>query len=460
MIKTVSTSEPNFETAFDAIRNRLERLERISSPSAQRKTEEIFGRPLSPREVVQQIIHDVRAKGDEALLDYTRRLDGCELTAEDLKVTDRDCSDAYEQVPPELLAAIRAATENVRRYQQHIKIASPQDFVQEGARIETRYQPLASVGVYVPGMLGAYPSTPIMAIVPAKVAGVERVVVTTPPAKDGKIAAATLVAAKEAGADEIYRVGGVQAIAALAFGTDTIPRVDKVVGPGNLFVMLAKKEIFGQADIDLFAGPSEILIIADAVANEDYVAADMLSQAEHDPMASAILVTTSEHLAEAVIDQIEAQLAKLPTRAVAQEALDNYGLIVVASTIDEAIAIADQMAPEHLEIITAQPAEVGARIRNAGAIFLGPHTPEVVGDYIAGSSHILPTGGTARFFSGLSVNDFLRKTAVIEYSFAALRNVLGQLTAIGTAEGFAAHVASAQIRFPKTHKPTGRGRKK
>ena len=449
MIDIIKATDSGFETALTRILRRLEIFEQTASPSAERRTREIFGKPLTPREVVRKIVEDVRKDGDEAVLEYIRQIDSCELTAEQLEITQDEIDTAYEGVSEQLIDAIRQSIKNVESYQETIKLAERHKFERQGATIDTIYRPLKSVGVYAPGGLGAYPSTIVMAVVPARVAGVERVAVTTPCDSSGAISPATLVAAKEAGAHAVYRVGGAHGIAALAFGTETVERVDKIVGPGNLFVMLAKKEVFGHVDIDMFAGPSEILIIADAVANESYIAADMLSQAEHDTMASAILVTTSEQLAEAVAEELDRQIEELPSGHIAAEALENYGLIAVVETLDECIEIADRIAPEHLEVITAQPQEVAPKLRNAGAIFVGPHTPEVVGDYIAGSSHILPTGGTARFFSGLSVNDFLRKTAVIEYTPAALRGVLDHLVEIGVAEGFAAHVASAKIRFPE-----------
>ncbi len=449
MIEIVKAADSGFEAAIGRILRRLETFERAASPSAERRTRQIFGKPLTPREVVRKIVEDVRKDGDEAVLEYIRQIDACELTAEQLEITQDEIDTAYEGVSEQLIDAIRQSIKNVEQYQETIKIEGRHKLEREGATIDTIYRPLKSVGVYAPGGLGAYPSTIVMAVVPARVAGVDLVVLTNKKKKTGAVSPATLVAAKEAGADAVYRVGGAHGIAALAFGTETVERVDKIVGPGNLFVMLAKKEVFGYVDIDMFAGPSEILIIADAVANESYVAADMLSQAEHDTMASAILVTTSEQLAEAVADELDRQIKELPTGAVAAEALENYGLIAVVETLDECIEIADRIAPEHIEVITAQPQDVTPKLRNAGAIFVGPHTPEVVGDYIAGSSHILPTGGTARFFSGLSVNDFLRKTAVIEYTPAALRGVLDHLVEIGVAEGFAAHVASAKIRFPE-----------
>jgi len=449
MIEIVKAAESGFETALARIVRRLEMFERAASPSAEQRTRQIFGKPLTPREVVRKIVDDIRKNGDDAVLEYIRQIDSCELDAEHLEITEDEIETAYEGVSEQLIDAIRQSIRNVESYQETIKLEGSHKFERQGATIETLYRPLKSVGVYAPGGLGAYPSTIVMAVVPARVAGVERVVVTTPCDSSGAVSPATLVAAKEAGADAVYRVGGAHGIAALAFGTETVERVDKIVGPGNLFVMLAKKDVFGYVDIDMFAGPSEILIIADAVANESYIAADMLSQAEHDTMASAILVTTSEQLAEAVAEELDRQVEALPTGNTAAEALENYGLIAVVETLDECIEIADRIAPEHLEVITAQPQQVTPKLRNAGAIFVGPHTPEVVGDYIAGSSHILPTGGTARFFSGLSVNDFLRKTAVIEYRPAALRGVLDHLVEIGLAEGFAAHVASAKIRFPE-----------
>jgi len=450
MIEIVNVSELSFQTALELIRRRFDALEQAS---------EAGGDVLSPIAIVRRIVKGVRERGDAALLEFTRQYDGCTLTAETLRVTEEEIEQAYELVTVELIEAIRTVIANVTEYQQHILLAAPDDFTRDGVTIQTRYEPLEAVGVYVPGGLAAYPSTLVMAAVPARIAGVERIAVTTPPDTDGAVPAPTLVAAKEAGVTELYRVGGAQAIAALAHGTPTIPRVDKIVGPGNLYVMLAKKEIFGHADIDLFAGPSEILILADATANESYIAADMLSQAEHDPLASSILLTTSQQLAEADGKEIEQQLETLATRDVATQSIDRYGLIVVADTIEQCIGLCNDLAPEHVEVMTTQPNETVAKIRRAGAIFIGTHTPEVVGDYIAGTSHILPTGGSARFFSGLSVNSFLRKTAVIEYSASGLREALPHLRALGNAEGFAAHVASANVRFPKPDENNAKSQK-
>lgn len=449
MIDIIKATDSGFETALTRILRRLEIFEQTASPSAERRTKQIFGKPLTPREVVRKIVEDVRKDGDEAVLEYIRQIDACELTAEQLEITQDEIDTAYEGVSEQLIDAIRQSIKNVESYQETIKLEERHKFERQGATIDTIYRPLKSVGVYAPGGLGAYPSTIVMAVVPARVAGVERVAVTTPCDSSGAVSPATLVAAKEAGADAVYRVGGAHGIAALAFGTETVERVDKIVGPGNLFVMLAKKEVFGHVDIDMFAGPSEILIIADAVANESYIAADMLSQAEHDTMASAILVTTSEQLAEAVAEELDRQIEELPTGDIAAEALENYGLIAVVETLEECIEIADRIAPEHLEIITAQPQEVTPKLRNAGAIFVGPHTPEVVGDYIAGSSHILPTGATARFFSGLSANSFLKRTSIVSYTQSALAEDAGAIAAIARAEGFHAHALSAEIRTKK-----------
>jgi len=351
------------------------------------------------------------------------------------------------RIPAPLWAALKKAAENVRRYQEHVLIRQPGELRVGGRTMHARYRPIDVAGVYVPGGLAPYPSSVIMGAVPALVAGVRRVYVCSP-ARDGAINPAVLAAAKASGITEVYCLGGVAAIAAMAFGTATIPRADKVVGPGNYFVMLAKKEIYGYADIDLFAGPSEILVLADDTADPAWVAADMLSQAEHGMMACALLVTTSHELVQRVREKISEHLAALPNRSVAEESMNLYGAAIVAESVDQCIDLANRIAPEHLEILLAQPERYVERIENAGAIFVGPHTPEPVGDYIAGSSHILPTGGTARFFSGLSANSFLKRTSIVRYSPEALAEDAADIAAIARAEGFHAHALSAEIRNP------------
>lgn len=396
---------------------------------------------------VQEIIENVRDRRDEALFDYTRRFDGADIDSRSIMVTEEEIAQAYEQVDPKLLAVIRKALVNIRTYHEKQRQNSWFESSDKGIILGQKVTALQRVGVYVPGGKAVYPSSVLMNIVPAKVAGVDEIIMTTPPGKDGVVNPSTLVAAKEAGADHIYKVGGAQAVAALAFGTQSIPKVDKIVGPGNIYVALAKKAVFGHVSIDSIAGPSEILVLADETANPRYVAADLLSQAEHDEMASAILITTSRELAEKVSDEVDRFVARLSRREIIEKSLDNYGYILVADTMEEAVAAVNEIASEHLEIVTANPFDVMTRVRNAGAIFLGTYSSEPLGDYFAGPNHVLPTNGTAKFFSALSVDDFIKKSSIISYSREALQEIYQDVAQFAECEQLTAHANSIKVRF-------------
>lgn len=398
-------------------------------------------------EQVAKILRDVRETGDEALSAYTKKFDGADVTKETILVTPQEIEEAYRQVPEELLGVIRAALRNIEEYHAKQKQYSWFDSKPDGSILGQKVTPLERVGVYVPGGKAAYPSSVLMNILPARVAGVEEILMVTPPGRDGKVTPTTLVAAHEAGATAIYKVGGAQAVGALAYGTQSIPKVDKIVGPGNIYVALAKKAVYGHVSIDAVAGPSEILVIADESANPRYVAADLLSQAEHDELASAILVTTSQTLAEQVSAETDRFLETLSRAEIIRRSLDHYGYILVVDTMEEAVEIANEIASEHLEIQTRDPYEVMTKIRNAGAIFLGAYASEPLGDYFAGPNHVLPTNGTARFFSPLSVDDFIKKSSIIAYSREALRHVHRDIETFARAEGLTAHANSIHVRF-------------
>lgn len=398
-------------------------------------------------ETVQSIVDQVKAKGDEALFAFTKEFDKAEVSAETVRVGEEEIEEAYRQVKPELLAVMKRSLENIRSYHEKQKRNSWFDARPDGTILGQKVTPLASAGVYVPGGKAAYPSSVLMNIIPAQVAGVERIVMVTPPGKDGRVNPVTLTAAHLAGTTEVYRVGGAQAVAALAFGTQSIPRVDKIVGPGNIFVALAKKAVYGHVSIDSIAGPSEILVIADGGANPRYVAADLLSQAEHDELASAILVTDSRELAQAVSAEVDGFLKVLSRREIIEKSLENYGYILVVDSMEQAVEAANAIAPEHLEIVTANPFALMTKIRNAGAIFLGEYSSEPLGDYYAGPNHILPTNGTARFFSPLSVDDFVKKSSIIYYSREALAAAHVDIEAFAEAEGLTAHANSIKVRF-------------
>lgn len=396
---------------------------------------------------VNEIIENVRANRDAAIFDYTKRFDGAGINAENILVTEDEIKEAYEKVDEKLLTVIRKALVNIRKYHEKQRQYSWFDSEESGIILGQKVTALEKVGVYVPGGKAVYPSSVLMNIVPAKVAGVKTIVMTTPPGKDGKVNPATLVAAKEAGVDAIYKVGGAQAIAALAFGTESVPKVDKIVGPGNIYVALAKKAVFGFVSIDSIAGPSEIMVLADETANPRFVAADLLSQAEHDEMASAILVTTSRDLAEQVSKEVEGFVAQLSRKEIIQKSLDNYGYILVAESMDEAIATVNEIASEHLELVTNNPFETMTKIRNAGAIFVGEYSSEPLGDYFAGPNHVLPTNGTAKFFSPLSVDDFIKKSSIISYSREALEPIYKDIVQFAECEQLTAHANSIRVRF-------------
>ena len=395
---------------------------------------------------VNAIIEEVRNNRDQAVFNYTKQFDGADINAGNILVTEEEIAEAYEQVDTTLLAVIRKSLVNIKKYHEK-QVQNSWFTTEDGIILGQKVTALATVGVYVPGGKAVYPSSVLMNVLPAKVAGVDRIVMCTPPGKDGKVYPSTLVAAKEAGADEIYKVGGAQAIAAMAFGTESVPKVDKIVGPGNIYVALAKKAVFGYVSIDSIAGPSEILVLADETANPRYVAADLLSQAEHDEMASAILITTSQKLAEEVSAEIDQFVAELSRKEIIQKSLDNYGYILVADNMEEAIDTVNAIASEHMEIVTADPFHVMTKIRNAGAIFIGEYSSEPLGDYFAGPNHVLPTNGTAKFFSALSVDDFIKKSSIISYSREALEKVHKDIEQFAECEKLTAHANSIRVRF-------------
>ncbi len=400
-------------------------------------------------ERVAAILNAVKLQKDQAIFDFTKKFDGASIDASTIRVTEDEIREAYETVDATLLDIIRKAKKNIQEYHEKQRQYSWFDSKPNGSLLGQKVTPLQRVGVYVPGGKAVYPSSVLMNIMPAKVAGVEEIVMVTPPGKDGKVNPNTLVAAKEAGADVIYKVGGAQAIGALAYGTESIPKVDKIVGPGNIYVALAKKAVYGHVSIDAIAGPSEILVIADETANPRYVAADLLSQAEHDELASAILVTTSEKLAKEVSEQVDVFVEELSRTEIMRKSLDNYGYILVSDTMDDVIDIANEIASEHLEIMTKNPYDVMMKVRNAGAIFIGEYSSEPLGDYFAGPNHVLPTNGTAKFFSPLSVDDFIKKSSIIAYSREALEEVHKDIEMFAKAEQLTAHANSIKVRFEK-----------
>ena len=401
---------------------------------------------------VADILANVKEKGDEALFSYTKEFDKVEVTPETIRVTEAEIEEAYKAVDASLLEVIRKALVNIRSYHEKQRQNSWFTSTENGTMLGQKVTPLNRGGVYVPGGKAVYPSSVLMNIVPAKVAGVPHIVMTTPPGKDGKVNPSTLVAAKEAGADEIYKVGGAQAIGALAYGTASIPKVDKIVGPGNIFVALAKKAVYGHVSIDSIAGPSEILVLADETANAHYVAADLLSQAEHDEMASAILITTSTELAQNVEKEIEGYLKVLSRKEIIEKSLENFGYILIAEDMDEAIEAANEIASEHMEIVTKNAFEVMMKVRNAGAIFIGEYSSEPLGDYFAGPNHVLPTNGTAKFFSALSVDDFIKKSSIVYYSRSALQEIHKDIIQFASSEQLTAHANSIAVRFEEEDK--------
>lgn len=397
--------------------------------------------------IVNEIISKVREKGDEALFSYTKELDHAELTRQTICVTQEEIQEAYASLEPEFIEVMKKSAENIRTYHEKQVRNSWFDVKEDGSILGQKITPIARAGVYVPGGKAAYPSSVLMNVIPAKTAGVSEIIMTTPPSADGKINPATLAAADIAGVDKIYKAGGAQAIAAMAFGTQSIPKVDKITGPGNIFVALAKKAVYGHVSIDSVAGPSEILVLADETANPRYVAADLLSQAEHDELASAILITTSRELAESVEKEITQFLSQLSRTEIIQKSLENYGYILIADSVEDAAATANEIASEHLEILMQNPFEVMTKIKNAGAIFLGEYSSEPLGDYFAGPNHILPTNGTARFFSPLGVDDFIKKSSIISYSREALSAVHKDIELFARKEGLTAHENSIKVRF-------------
>ena len=427
------------------------RIQKLNSDTKKNLLEDLLKR--SPNNYgqyeasVKEILDKVKEEKDAAVFAYTAKFDGAELTADTIEVTDAEIEEAYAQVDDTLLTVIRKAKDNIESYHAKQRQNSWFDSKPDGTILGQKITPLHRVGVYVPGGKAVYPSSVLMNVMPAKVAGVDEIIMVTPPGKNGKVSPNTLVAAKEAGVDKIYKVGGAQAIAALAYGTESIPKVDKIVGPGNIYVALAKKAVYGHVSIDSIAGPSEILVVADETANPRYVAADLLSQAEHDELASAILVTTSEKLAHEVSNQVDGFLKELSRAEIISKSLDNYGYILLADTMEDVIDVANEIASEHMEIVTKNAFEVMMKVRNAGAIFIGEYSSEPLGDYFAGPNHVLPTNGTAKFFSALSVDDFIKKSSIVYYSRSALKEIHKDIIQFATSEQLTAHANSIAVRF-------------
>ena len=423
---------------------------KCGTPEGNEKIQKVLSRSQlehgNVQEIVDGILADIRARGDKAIFEYTEKFDKVKIDESNFKVTEEEIEYAYSQVDKRLIDVIKKSAARIRAFHEKQKINSWLEPSENGEMLGQLIRPLEKVGVYVPGGKAAYPSSVLMNVIPAHVAGVKHIYVTTPAQKDGSVYPTTIVAAKEAGVDEIFKVGGAQAIAALAFGTESVPKVDKICGPGNIFVALAKRSVYGHVNIDSVAGPSEILVVADETANPVYTAADLLSQAEHDEMASAILITTSEKLANEVQSEIEKQTAVLERKAIIEKSIENYGAIIVAENIDEAFELSNSIAPEHMEVCMASPFEMLPKIKNAGAIFLGHYTPEPLGDYMAGPNHVLPTGGTARFFSPLSIDDFIKKSSIISFSKDALNALSDDIITFANAEGLTAHANAVRVR--------------
>ena len=436
------------EVKFDDIQQLLTKKsfdEVELSPKIREANKKIFGADLTAVEIVRKIVNDVRARGDAAVIEYTKKIDGVELNPADLLVTKKEFDAAEKSVDSEVVKSLEIAAENIRRFHQEQLPKSWITYREQGSILGQAVVPLERVGIYVPGGTAAYPSSVLMNAIPAKVAGVSEIVMASP-SKTGELNPYVLIAAKLAGVDKIYKLGGAQAIAALAFGTETIERVNKITGPGNIFVTLAKKEVYGHCDIDMLAGPSEILIIADETANPIYTAADMLSQAEHDPLACSIVITTDSELANKVAEEVKTQLERLPRREIASASIERNGLIIVAKNIDEAVEFANISAPEHLELLVSEPFTLLPKIKHAGAVFLGPYSPEPLGDYLAGPNHVLPTGGTAKFYSVLNVETFLRRMSLISYTQPALLDAAEDIKRLAHAEGLEAHAAAISVR--------------
>lgn len=444
-IKRIDWGDPEASTALDALRESLSMDTGQVTEASIKRTMEVFGEPLSPLSVVRRILDEVRLRGDDAVAKYTQSLDGVHLSSGEFLVPPSEFEAAYGRVEEEFREALLKAKANIEEYQRHLLGSAPGLFTRDGARLETVFRPLARVGVYIPGGAAPYPSCVLMDVIPAQVAGCREIAIATAPRHLNDY---VLAAFHVLGLTEVYRVGGAQAIGMLAYGTETVSAVDMIVGAGNAFVNLAKKEVFGKVKIDMLAGPSEILVVADETADPSYIAADMLSQAEHYP-GSAVLVTTSPETAEKTEEAIVEQLADMPRVDMCRESLEKFGAVITVSTLDDAIDVANRMAAEHVEVMTADARAVAARIENAGTVFVGAYTPEPVGDYLAGSSHTLPTGGTARFFNGLSALDFLKRLTYIEYSRESLEKELPHIVNIARREGFEAHARSAEWRFKK-----------
>ena len=415
------------------------------NPRIREANKKLFGADLTAAEIVDRIVGDVRRDGDEAVIKYTKLIDRTEFTPEEFVVTEAEYEAAYQEADPAVVESLRKAAENVRRYHQEQKPNSWMTYRDKGSILGQSVIPLDRVGIYVPGGTAAYPSSVIMNAMPAVVAGVKEIIMMVPP-KNGKINPYVLVAAKEAGVSKIFKIGGAQAIAAMAFGTETIPRVDKITGPGNIFVTLAKKAVYGHCDIDMLAGPSEILIVADKTADPAYTAADMLSQAEHDMLASSIVITDSPELAEKVAVEAEKQLKVLPREEITRASLDRNGMIIITEDIMQAVELANVSAPEHMEVLTEQPFQLLPYIRHAGAVFLGAYSPEPLGDYFAGPNHVLPTGGTARYYSVLNVETFMKRTSIISYTQEQLDAVSDDVIRLAEAEGLQAHANAVKLR--------------
>ncbi len=433
------TDDPAFRERLAGLKRQLSLDEGLKAPAHE-------GEP--PREAVRRIIEDVRRRGDQAVLEYTERFDGCALEAGQLRVRPDEIEAALARCPDDLLAVLRKAADRIERFQRAMLLQDPEPLREGGRTLAVRYRPVDSAAVYAPGAAASLASSVLMSAVPAKVAGVPRVVLATPARPDGTISDDRLVAAHVAGVHEIYRLGGAVAVAALAYGTETVPAVDFIAGPGNIYLALAKKEVFGQVGIEMLPGPSEVIVIADGSADARWLAADLIAQAEHNP-GSAILLTPSEELARRVVEAVEAQLADLPGAGEARGCLERYGAVIVAESMDECVRLTNELAPEHLEIVTERPEDVLAGIRHAGAVFLGPWTPVAAGDYIAGPSHVLPTGTTARFSSGLSANDFLKRFSVISYDRPALGEDAPDIARMARSEGLEGHARSVELRAPR-----------
>ncbi|MCH7988901.1 MAG: histidinol dehydrogenase [Planctomycetes bacterium] len=448
-IEIIDCTRDNAEALFAELRRKLSPRGDVVSEAGKQRTIELFGEPLSPQQVVEKICGDVAENGLKAVLDYTQKLDGKALTAETMRVSEEELKQAHQQADPEFLATIRRIRDNITEFQQALLTDTVTLMRQDGdGRVELRqrYLPLKRVGICVPGGAAAYPSTVLMTAVPAQTAGVKQIAVVVPPTEFGGYNTDLLAACHEIGITEIYRIGGAQAVAALAYGVEGIERVDKIVGPGNLFVALAKRHVFGEVDIDSIAGPSEVIVLADESARADFIASDLISQAEHSP-GSGVLITWHAPLIDAVQNELEKQLAQLPRGDLARRSLEDYGALILASDATEAARLADLLAPEHLHISTADPEAMLARVQNAGAIFLGHFTPVALGDYVAGPSHVLPTGGTARFANGLCALDFLKRSSIISYNKAALAQAADDVRLMAKKEGLTAHSASVDIRF-------------